>query len=283
MRLRQHCYFIPGRCSARAVLLAVLLCLALQLQTATADEAPVGSSSSGSPGGNSSGGISANQRAATIKYCINHMAHRVVWTPATSGGRNCAAACRGFAGGTNKPYVAINVGSGYTPYFLCRAPDPSFSGALRAGCTASSRGKATSCNGYANGGPQPSASGLVLRSKKMHCGCVADRHRYSYSGCPAPVWLNIRALGHRSAAMTTCQSVCAASRRAAVEDVPGQGRYVCRPNPAHSDSSIRIGWSGYQNGYGKAASGIACHFASVDAAHEEDISVYSFDYQCLCI
>lgn len=52
---------------------------------------------------------------------VGAVSRRVVWATATANGRNCAAACRGFNGGSNKPYVALNVGSKYAPAFLCRA------------------------------------------------------------------------------------------------------------------------------------------------------------------
>lgn len=38
-----------------------------------------------------------------------------------------------------------------------------------------------------------------------------------------------------------------------------------------------------QTNPGPPGAGIACHFMSVDAGSNEDISVYSFDYECLCI
>ena len=49
------------------------------------------------------------------------VARKVIWATATAGGRNCAAACRGFNGRSNEPFKAINTGSGSTPSFLCRA------------------------------------------------------------------------------------------------------------------------------------------------------------------
>lgn len=45
----------------------------------------------------------------------------MLWTKATAGGRNCQAACRGLSGTPNGPYVAVNVGSGSAPSFVCRA------------------------------------------------------------------------------------------------------------------------------------------------------------------
>jgi hypothetical protein len=33
----------------------------------------------------------------------------------------------------------------------------------------------------------------------------------------------------------------------------------------------------------RLGSGIACHFMSADATDNEDISVFSYDYECLCI
>ena len=58
-----------------------------------------------------------------------------------------------------------------------------------------------------------------------------------------------------------------------------QARYVCRP----AGGSSRIGWSGHQAGIGATTSGIACHFVSRNAVSGESLSVYSFDFQCLCI
>ena len=46
---------------------------------------------------------------------------RLLWTKATAGGRSCQAACRGLSGTPNGPYVAVNVGTGSSPSFVCRA------------------------------------------------------------------------------------------------------------------------------------------------------------------
>lgn len=71
--------------------------------------------------------------------------------------------------------------------------DPSFGGSKRAGCSTNNRGKAEPCYGYANGGPKQATRASILSMYSMQCGCVADRTRYSYSGCPACVSCHIPA------------------------------------------------------------------------------------------
>jgi hypothetical protein len=208
----------------------------------------------------------------------------VVWATATAGGRNCAAACRGFNGGSNKPLVALNVGSKYSPAFLCRATDPSFGNSKRAGRSTNSKGRAGPCYAYANGGPRQTTNTLIMAANSMQCGCVADRQRYAFNGCPAPIWKPHGGVGGKAAAATSCRSVCEAyGHRKAVEDTPGQSRFVCRPSPPPGQSSTRIGWAAFQEGIGPSKSGIACHFVSRNAVTGDNLSVYSFDFQCLCI
>lgn len=219
--------------------------------------------------------------ASATKYCIRNMSGKIVWASARAGGRNCAAACRGFNGGRNRPLKAVAVGVSSAPSFLCRAQDDSFGGSKRSGFSLDDSGKATPCRSYAHGGPVPTPMTDFLSSRSFQCGCVADRQRYSYSGCPAPVWKTHTGIGGRLPEQTSCNAVCEnAGRRAAVEDSPGQNYHVCRPRPKRGKVSSRVGWSAYQAGL---APGVACHFVSRDAVSGNSLSVYSFAFECLCI
>lgn len=61
-----------------------------------------------------------------------------------------------------------------------------------------------------------------------------------------PAWLHNTGAGGRRQRDTTCKAFCSAQGRSAVEDHPGQGRYVCRPRPNKALHTIRMGWTGFE-------------------------------------
>lgn len=62
--------------------------------------------------------------------------------------------------------------------------DPTFNGEQRAGCSATNRGRAAPCLQYSGGGPVPAVYPGFMAATTFECACVADRKRYSFSGCP---------------------------------------------------------------------------------------------------
>lgn len=75
-------------------------------------------------------------------------------------------------------------------------------------------------------------------------------HHVSASRKPEPFAARRPIWKLHSGSRTSCRSTCESyGHRNAVEDTPGQSRYVCRPTPPAGQSSTRIGWAAYQAGF----------------------------------
>jgi hypothetical protein len=71
-------------------------------------------------------------------------------------------------------------------------------------------------------------------------------HLFTHVPSRRPAWLHNTGAGGRRQRDTTCKAFCSAQGRSAVEDHPGQGRYVCRPRPNKALHTIRMGWTGFE-------------------------------------